>query len=262
METSQLRFIDTHCHLYSTEFDPDRMDMIGRAFEAEVTQMMMPNIDIESMEAMHLLVNQFPGKCLPMMGLHPCSVKEDYQNVLDRMKELLGRGRYIGIGETGVDLYWDLTYKELQIDAFEQQIEWGKQWNLPVIIHSRESLDLNIEIIRRNKSGALKGIFHCFSGNFDQAIQIYELGFKIGIGGVVTFKKSGLDELLPKLPLEMIVLETDAPYLTPAPHRGKRNEPAFLRIIAQKIGDILHKTLEEVADLTTANALEVFGKKE
>jgi TatD DNase family protein len=236
--------------------------MIDRAFKADITQMMLPNIDEESIESMLLLTEQFKGKCFPMMGLHPCSVKEDYQIVLDKMKLLLENGHYVGVGETGVDLYWDTTHKELQIDAFEQQVEWGKQMNLPVIIHSRDSLDLNIEIIRRNKSEELKGIFHCFSGDFSQAMQIYDLGFKIGIGGVITFKKSGLDVLLPKLPLDMVVLETDSPYLTPAPYRGKRNEPAFLRIIAQKVAESLGIGLEEVADRTTANAREVFGKKE
>lgn len=262
METSQLRFIDTHCHLYSTEFDQDRLEMIRRALHAGVKQMMLPNIDSESIGSMMDLVRQFSGQCLPMMGLHPCSVKEDYQMLLDNMKEQLDNGEFAGVGETGVDLYWDTTHKDLQIKAFEQQIGWGRQFNLPVIIHSRESLDLNIGIIQDHKSETLQGIFHCFSGDFNQAMRIYKLGFKIGIGGVITYKNSGLDALLPKLPREMIVLETDAPYLAPGPYRGKRNEPAYLLIIAQKVADCLGLSLSEVADLTSTNALDVFGKKE
>ena len=262
METSQFGLIDTHCHLYSPEFNQDRQDMMERAFHSGVQMMMLPNIDSESIDPMMLLVKQFPGQCLPMMGLHPCSVQENYQEILDGMKEQLFAGDFAGVGETGVDLYWDTAHKDLQIDAFEQQIRWGKQMNLPVIIHSRESLDLNIEIIQGQKSDALKGIFHCFSGDIQQALRIYNLGFKIGIGGVVTYKNSGLDSLLPKVPKEMIVLETDAPYLAPVPHRGKRNEPAFIQVIAQKVADILNLSIGEVASLTSASALEVFGKKE
>ncbi len=257
-----MRFIDTHCHLYSTEFDQDRGEMIRKAIDAGVHQMMLPNIDLDSIAPMMDLVEKFPGHCYPMIGLHPVAVKNNYQELLDEMKVRKKSGIYSGIGETGVDLYWDTTYKEYQIDAFGQQITWAQEMELPVIIHSRESLDLNIGIIQNQQDGKLKGIFHCFSGNYEQAIKIFELGFKIGIGGVVTFKKSGLDQLLPRLPPEMIVLETDAPYLAPTPFRGKRNESAYLVIIAEKVAQSLGISLFEVEQLTSSNAHDVFGKKD
>ncbi len=261
METSQLNFIDTHCHLYSAEFDVDRIEMIRNAVHAGVRQMMMPNIDLDTVSLMLQLVTEFPGVCYPMMGLHPCSVKENYKEILQHMKGLIDTGSFAGVGETGIDLYWDTTYKGFQIEAFEQQISWGKEFDLPVIIHSRESLELNIDIIASQQGGRLRGIFHCFGGDYDQAIRIYELGFKIGIGGVVTFKKSGLADVLPRIPSDIILLETDAPYLAPSPYRGKRNEPAYLPLIAGQIALLLGLSLDEVANITYQNALDVFRKK-
>lgn len=258
METSQFKLIDTHCHLYANEFEPDRTELINKAIESGIHQMMLPNIDISTIPHMNKLTLQFPGHCFAMMGLHPCSVREDYEEVLQQMKAELAKGKYKGIGETGIDLYWDTTHKELQINAFERQIEWAREFDLPVIIHSRESLDLNIGIIAAHQDGHLRGIFHCFGGTEEQANRIWALGFKIGIGGIVTFKKSALNEILPNVAPEMIVLETDAPYLAPAPYRGKRNEPAFLVLIAEKIAEILHIPLKEVAELTSANARAVF----
>ncbi|MGB4850525.1 MAG: TatD family hydrolase [Saprospiraceae bacterium] len=261
METSQMYWIDTHCHLYASEFDVDRYEMIQRALNNNVMKMMLPNIDMDSMPGMKALTKLFPENCKPMMGLHPCSVKEDFNEVLAQMKIEIQRGGYYGIGETGVDLYWETKTKKIQISAFEEQIAWGKEFDLPVIIHSRESLDVTIDIISNHQDGTLRGIFHCFGGDFAQAMRIYDLGFKIGIGGVITFKKSDLVQLLPTLPQEIIVLETDAPYLAPVPHRGKRNESSYLSIVAEKVAQSLNLPLEEVAKLTTRNAEGVFGKK-
>ena len=255
-----MHWIDTHCHLYVKEFDDDRTLMIHRAIDAGVKKMMLPNIDEESIPSMLDLVNEFPENCLPMMGLHPSSVKSDYKTILHRMEGLMRHGSYTGIGETGIDLYWDVTYKEEQIDAFRVQIQWAKELGIPVIIHSRESLDLNIEIITSEQDGRLKGIFHCFGGTTEQAHAIYELGFKVGIGGTVTYKNSSLPSVLPGIPKEMIVLETDSPYLTPVPYRGKRNESSYLALIGEKVAGILSISVAELANLTTANALEVFGK--
>ncbi len=254
-------WIDTHCHLYSSEFDVDRDEMIRRALDNHVIEMMLPNIDIDSMPGMMALAKLFPENCKPMIGLHPCSVKEDFNEVLSLMKMEIQTRRFYGIGETGVDLYWETKTKEIQISAFEEQIAWGKEFDLPVIIHSRESLDLTIDIISRHQDGTLRGVFHCFGGDYAQAMRIYELGFKIGIGGVITFKKSDLAQLLPDLPKEIIVLETDSPYLAPVPHRGKRNESSYLSIVAEKVSQSLNLPLEEVAKLTTRNAEDLFGKK-
>ena len=261
MQTSDITFVDTHCHLYASEFDDDRIGMVSKAMEAGVHEMMLPNIDSLSLEGMWDLVNAFPDHCFPMMGLHPCSVKADFKEVLSILKEDLTVRSYAGIGETGIDLYWDITFREEQVEAFEEQIRWAKEFQIPIIIHSRESLDLNIEIITRQAGEDLKGIFHCFSGSYEQAMAIHDIGFKVGIGGVVTFKKSGLDEVLPRLPMEMIVLETDAPYLAPVPFRGKRNESAYIRLIADKIAHLTGKSLQEIAIETTRNAHEVFRKK-
>jgi TatD DNase family protein len=262
METAQMNWIDTHCHLYVEEFDQDRDAMISRALDLGVSKMMLPNIDEASISGMWALVGQYPEHCMPMMGLHPCSVKADYREVLLRMEADIRSRPYIGVGETGIDLYWDKTYIAEQIESFEIQIGWAKALDLPIIIHSRESLDLTIEIISRHQDGRLKGIFHCFSGDPRQVEQIADLGFKVGIGGVVTFKKAGLAELLPHIPLNMMVLETDSPYLAPVPHRGKRNEPAYCLLVASKIAEVLGLSLEEVSRITTENAASVYGKKD
>ena len=261
MQSNQLTWTDTHCHLYVAEFDDDRASMVERAVASGTTRMMLPNIDLESVDRILSLANEQPGHCFPMMGLHPCSVKENYKTVLEEIERLLFNGKYIGVGETGIDLYWDTTFKQQQIEAFELQVEWALQLDLPVIIHSRESLDLNIEIISRKQDGRLSGVFHCFGGSVEQAQRIYELGFKLGIGGTVTYKNSTLPGVLPEIPSSMIVLETDAPYLTPVPFRGKRNESSYIPIIATKVADILQVSLAELSRLTNENAAEVFGKK-
>lgn len=261
METSQLSWIDTHCHLYVADFNVDREQIMANAAEAGVSAIMLPNIDMESIPGMLDLAAKHSTRCFPMMGLHPCSVKEDFGQVLDQMEKHLESGEFIGVGETGIDLYWDKTFQKEQILSFERQIGWAKRHNLPVIIHSRESQELTIEIISGLQDGNLKGIFHCFGGSLEQVKKIQALGFKVGIGGVATFKKAGLAELLPHIPLEMMVLETDSPYLAPSPHRGKRNEPAYLLLVAQKMSEMLNMPMEEVARITTANAEAVYGKK-
>ncbi|HSF89149.1 MAG TPA: TatD family hydrolase [Saprospiraceae bacterium] len=262
METAQFKWIDTHCHLYVREFDHDRTEMIRRALDSGVYKMMLPNIDVPSIPGMWELVEAYPGHCFPMIGLHPCSVKGDFNDMLDFMEQELVSKTYIGVGETGIDLFWDTTFRQQQIEAFERQIGWARKFRLPVIIHSRESLDLTIEVIERHHNDDLRGIFHCFSGSQEQIKRIEGLGFKVGIGGVATFKKAGLAEMLAQIPLSMMVLETDAPYLAPVPYRGKRNEPSYLVLVGQKIADVLGMPLEEVARITSSNAESVYGKKD
>ena len=261
MQTTEFKFTDTHCHLYAHDFNGDREHVIAQAMQTGVGKILMPNIDLASIPRMNDLRQRYPEICFSMIGLHPTSVKADYKDILIHIRHELETGNYIAVGETGVDLYWDTSTKDIQIDCFEQQIMWAKEFDLPIVIHSRESLDLNIELIKKHQDGNLRGVFHCFGGTLEQALAIHDLGFKVGIGGVVTFKKSGLGGLMPLLPREMIVLETDSPYLAPTPHRGKRNEPGYLLLIAQKICECLSLSLGELAQLTNTNANEVFGKK-
>lgn len=262
METSQLQFTDTHCHLYATEFDMDRDAMIAKALANGVTRMMMPNIDASSFSGMMTLASAYPQNCFPMIGLHPCSVSPGFEDELRSLHSHLANHEFVGIGETGVDLYWDKAYKEHQIIAFEEQIRWARHMALPVIIHSRESLDLNIEIIEKHQQGDLRGIFHCFGGTLEQARRIEALGFKMGIGGIITFKNTDLPGVLDKVSPASIVLETDAPYLAPVPYRGKRNESSYLTIIAEKVAGVLGISVEALSLLTNSNVQEVFGKKD
>lgn len=253
-------FTDTHCHLYSEDFNDDRQAVIDRAFEQGVNRIFMPNVDEDSIEGMHALHLQYPDKCKAMMGLHPCSVKEDYLQVLDKMSKRFGQYSYTAVGEIGIDLYWDSTFKKEQIHAFEIQIGWAKELGLPIVIHVRNSFDEVFEVVDRVNDERLKGIFHCFSGTLDQAKHVLNYGgFKLGIGGVLTFKKSGLDAVVSEISLEHLVLETDAPYLAPTPFRGKRNEPAYVVNVAQKLAEIQGTTLDRIAEVTTKNSIEVFG---
>lgn len=253
-------YIDTHAHLYSKQFDEDIDVVINSAINAKVLKIYLPNIDLESIKTMHLLSEKHPDNCFPMMGLHPCSVKDDYKSVLDSMKVHLDQNTYYGIGETGVDLYWDVTFKKEQIEAFEIQIEWAKHYKLPIIIHSRESLDLTIEIIEKHKDDDLRGIFHCFNGTVKQCQRIVDTNFMMGLGGVVTFKKAKLDEMIAYMPLDKMLLETDAPYLAPVPYRGKRNESSYIPLVAQKIAEVRNLQIEVIMDRTTKNANQIFSK--
>jgi len=250
---------DTHAHLYSSKFSQDRDDMIRRAISAGVTKIYLPNIDAGSIDAMLDLEKTFPDNCFAMMGLHPCSVKEDVEKELAIVEKYLGERKWAGIGETGIDLYWDKTFLKDQQMAFARQIEWAKDMNLPIIIHSRESNEECLELVKNGQDGRLRGIFHCFSGTLEQAQRMIDLGFMLGIGGTVTYPKSELPEVLRHIPLESIVLETDAPYLPPVPNRGKRNESAYIRLVAEMISEIKVLPLTQIAKITTANAARMFA---
>jgi TatD DNase family protein len=250
--------IDTHAHLYVKEFDEDRVEMIERAIAAGVVRMILPSIDSSETEALLALERQFPTHCHAMMGLHPCYVKENYEEELALVESWLAKRPFKAVGEIGLDLYWDKTFFKQQQDAFEKQLKWAIQYEIPVSIHSREATNEAIEIIQSLKCSQLRGIFHCFGGTIEQANKIVGLGFKLGIGGVVTFKKAGLDILLQDIELRHLVLETDAPYLAPVPYRGKRNESSYLTLIAQKIADIKGISIAEVEKRTSQNAALLF----
>ena len=253
--------IDTHTHLYLDAFENDRDEMIQRAIDSGVTKMFLPNIDEASIAGMHDLCSRFPGNVYPMMGLHPCDVKEDYRDVLHRMKSLLDNGRYIAVGETGIDLYWDKTTLPIQIEAFRIQVEWAKESGLPIVIHARESYNELFSVLDEMHDARLKGVFHCFTGSTEQARKIMFYGtFMMGIGGVLTYPKSGLAETVQSIPSEYLVLETDSPFLTPAPHRGKRNESGYIPLVLAKLADAKGVSPEELAAVTTANALRMFDR--
>lgn len=251
---------DTHTHLYSKDFDEDRDLLINAAISKGVKRFFMPNVDSESIPGMFQVEKKFPDNCFAMMGLHPCSVNASYQHELQVVEHWLSKRKFVAIGEIGIDLYWDKTFFVQQQDAFRRQIELAKKYDLPYVIHSRSSFDEVMEIVNEFKGQKIKAIFHCFSGNVEQAEQVIVSGdFKLGIGGVVTFKNSGLDKVVEAIDLKHLVLETDAPYLAPAPHRGKRNEPDYLLLVAQKIAEIKKISVEEVAAITTQNSKSIFG---
>jgi len=250
--------IDTHCHLYAEEFKNDIEEVVKRSVDAGISRFYLPAIDSGSTDAMLQLEKKFPGYFFSMMGLHPCSVKENYQDELRLVKEWLSKRSFAAIGEIGLDFYWDKTFVNEQYDAFNQQIQLAIDHDLPIVIHTREAMTETIEVIK-NYNGKVKGIFHCFGGSSEQAAQIIGLGFYLGIGGVVTYKKSGLAEVIKDIDLKYLVLETDAPYLTPAPFRGKRNESSYLKYILEKIAEVKNVTVDEVAEATTANALKIFN---
>ncbi len=254
------QFVDTHAHLYSAKFDYDRPEMVRRAIDAGVTRLYLPNIDAESIEPMLALEAAFPEHCFAMMGLHPSHVQPGtYEQELALVEDWLGKRKWAGVGETGIDLYWDKTTLDIQKIAFACQIEWAKDLDLPIIIHSRESNEECIELVKAGQDGRLRGIFHCFSGTEEQARRMIDLGFWLGIGGVLTYPKSGLAEVLRDIPLEHLVLETDAPYLPPVPYRGKRNESAYVPLVAEKLAEVKNVPVSEIARITTANARRVFN---
>ncbi len=253
-----MNLIDTHAHIYSTKFDADRDQVIEEIREAGIERIYMPNVDVKTIDRMLECESRYGDLCIPMMGLHPCDVKEGFEQQLYVMEDWLGKRSFAAVGEIGTDLYWDKTTFEIQKEALNIQLGWAKKHNLPVVLHCRESIDETIEIIEKAQDGTLSGIFHCFTGTLEQAQKIVKLGFLLGIGGVATYKNGGLDAVVPFVSPEHLVLETDAPYLAPVPHRGKRNTPAYLPAIAQRVGDLLQTSASEVALVTKANALNLF----
>ncbi len=251
--------IDTHSHLYSTDFDYDREEMVARAMLAGIQKVYLPAIDSSTHEAMMQFAELHPGFAIPMMGLHPCYVEANYLQELAIVEDWLKKSTFAAIGEIGLDYYHSTEFKGQQIDAFRRQIHWAKDLNLPIVIHTRSAMDETIKMVAEEGEGKVKGIFHCFGGDERQAIKIIEMGYMLGIGGVVTYKNAGLADLVAKLPLESMVLETDAPYLTPVPFRGKRNESAYVKYVAEKIAQLKNISVEEVVEVTTANAKKVFG---
>ncbi len=256
-----MNLIDTHSHIYADDFSEDISDVIDRAQKNGVQKILLPNIDADSIPKMHSLVTSYPGYCVPMMGLHPTSVTENYKEELALCREWLLKSeyKYCAIGEIGIDLYWDKTYKKEQQQVFRTQIEWALELNLPIVIHARESFDEIFEILEEYRNTNLRGVFHSFTGNVEQANHAIELGFLLGINGIVTFKNAGLDKTITQIPLQKLMVETDAPYLSPVPKRGKRNESSFVVYTAQKLADIYNVSLQHVAEVTNENAKKMFG---
>ena len=250
-------FIDTHAHIYSEEFKDDFEAMLANAKSAGVTDIYMPNIDSTSIESMLDIATKHP-ECHPMIGLHPCYVKENFLDELRIVEKYLEQTEFVGIGEIGIDLYWDTTFSKEQDLVFRHQIGIAKEAGLPFVIHSRESLDLTIDIVTEMQDGSLKGIFHCFNGTDLQAQRIIDIGFYMGIGGVITYKNAGVDKVVSGISLEYLVLETDAPYLSPVPYRGKRNECAYIRTIAERMAEIKQVSIDEIGAATTFNANKIF----
>jgi TatD DNase family protein len=254
-----MELIDTHCHLYNKEFAGDIDDMMQRAEKEGVTRFYLPAIDSHCQEALLALEARYPGKCFGMTGLHPCNVGADHDAELRFVENELARRSWAAVGEIGLDFYWDRTHEAAQYVAFHRQIEWAQHYRLPIVIHSRQSMTETIGVVREHQQGSLRGIFHCFSGDARAAHDIVDLGFYLGIGGVLTYKNSGLADAIADIPLDRIVLETDAPYLSPVPFRGKRNESSYLRYILARLAELRNLPPSEVARITTLNAQKIFG---
>ncbi len=251
--------IDTHSHIYSTDFIHDLDEVVQRAYSNDVRKIVLPNIDSSSVKNLLNLVDTYPHICIPLMGLHPTSVNHDYQEELQVVEYWLKKRKFYGIGEIGIDLYWDKSFLDEQIHAFRFQLDLAKQYELPVVIHVRDSFDEVFQVLQEKADGKLTGVFHSFSGTIEQAQLVIEMGFKIGVNGIVTFKKSGLDQIIKQIDPQHLIVETDSPYLTPSPFRGKRNESSYLVYIAQKIADLHQMTVGDVAKITTENARKLFG---
>lgn len=254
---------DTHSHLYATQFDEDRNEVVQRAFDAGITRIFLPNIDSTSIEGMHALAAAYPEQVFPMMGVHPSSINAEFEKELSLAEKWLFEhsGDYCAVGEIGIDLYWDKTFLAQQQEAFRRQIGWAKELSLPIVIHARDSFDEIFEILDELNDDSLKGVFHCFTGTVTQAEKVVEYGnFYLGLGGVTTYKKAGMEQVIPFLPKDKVVLETDSPYLAPVPKRGKRNESGHLLYIAQRVADVYQMPLEEIAAITTENSRKLFGR--
>jgi TatD DNase family protein len=254
-----MAFTDTHTHLYSEEFQDDQAEMMQRALAAGVSRFFVPAIDSSCTDAMYALEANYPNEVFLMTGLHPTYVKDNYQDELAHVEKQLAARKFYAIGEIGIDLYWDKTHLEEQKIAFTTQIQWAKKYKLPIVIHCRDAFDEIFDVLESQKGPDLFGIFHCFTGTKEQALQAISYNMKLGIGGVVTFKNGKIDQFLHDIPLEHLVLETDAPYLSPVPHRGKRNESAYIPLVAQKLAEIYGLSMDEIAQVTTQNSKAVFG---
>jgi TatD DNase family protein len=251
-------YIDSHSHIYAEEFDLDQQEVLRKCLDAGVNKIYMPNVDHTSIDRMLETEHKNPDHCIPMMGLHPCNVKRDFEKELYLVESWLRKRKFAAVGEIGTDLYHDKTFFPQQEEAFKIQVGFAKEYHLPIVIHCRNSMRETIDLLKKIRHDSLTGIFHCFSGTLEEANQVVEMGFYLGIGGVVTFKNGGLDKVLPDIDLKHIVLETDSPYLAPVPHRGKRNESTYIPIIAEKVGLLKKMTAEEVGEITSANALKLF----
>lgn len=253
-----LIMIDTHTHLYDEQFNEDRSEMILRAISQGITKMYLPNCDSETIEGMIKLEEEFPDNCFAMMGFHPCYVKENYEEELRIVRTWLEKRPFSAIGEIGLDYYWDKTFVDQQKKAFRTQIEWALEFDRPIVIHSRDSIQDSIDIVKEYISKGLRGVFHCYTGSYEMAKQIIDTGFYLGIGGVLTYKNAGIQEVVQRIDIKHLVLETDAPYLTPVPFRGKRNESSYIKIIAEKMAELKGISLNEIEKITTENAINLF----
>jgi len=252
--------VDTHAHVFLDPFKDDLNEVVNRSLENDVRHIFMPNIDTSTVERMLEVERKFPGHCHPMIGLHPCSVDRNYARNLNTIEKWLGQHKFAAIGEMGTDLYWDKSYFEEQKQAFRRQAILAQEVDLPIVVHCRDSIDETIDLTRSTHKGNLKGVFHCFTGSQEQANAIIDMGFFLGIGGIVTFKKSALGEIIEAIDLQHIVIETDSPYLAPTPNRGKRNEPANVKHIAEKIAEIKGISSEQVGRITSRNAMKLYGE--
>jgi TatD DNase family protein len=250
---------DTHTHLYYETDDEKRGALMQRCLDNDVSRLFLPNVNVASMDLVFDLANAYPQNCYPMLGLHPCDVKDDWHQQLETIGNAIPQNKIYAIGEIGIDLYWDKTTLDKQIIAFKTQISWAKENKVPIVIHCRDAFNQVYEVLQQEQDENLRGIFHCFTGTLEQARQIIDLGFYLGIGGVVTYKNGGLDKVVAEIALNHIVLETDSPYLTPVPYRGKRNESSYLVFVAQKVAELHRTNVASVAAVTTANSVNVFG---
>ena len=250
--------IDTHAHIYATEFDNDRDEVVQRAISCGINTILLPNIDLNSIAPMLKTEAQYPTICRSMMGLHPCYVDNDVKQTLETIYSWFAKHNFIAGGEICIDLYWDKTYRTQQEYAFVTQLAWAKEMKLPVVIHTRDSIEETLKLLKQQQDGSLSGVFHCFGGSVEQAKAINDLGFHLGLGGVSTFKNGGMDKVIPSLDLDYVLLETDCPYLAPVPHRGKRNEPSYTELVAKRIAELRNISLSEVDNLTTYNAQKLF----
>jgi len=253
-----MKFIETHAHIYSKKFSEDAAEVVQRSFDTGIDKIFMPNIDLDSIDGMLALEEKFPGVCYPMLGLHPCDVDKNFENILVEMDKWWDKHQFYGVGETGIDLYWDKTHLEEQKSSLKVHVKWAKEKQLPLILHCRESLDETIDLIGPLADKNLGGIFHCFSGTVKQAREIIAMGFYLGIGGTLTYKNSGVGAVISELGLDHLVLETDSPYLAPVPFRGKRNSPEYIPYIAEKMAEFTGTSISEVSEITNRNALKVF----